>query len=102
MDSRLRSGHQPLDEVLGGGLPANGITVIMGLPGSGKTIIAQQYTFCNARPDRPAVYFSTLSEPLEKIVRFGHTLDFFDTAAIGQSVFYQDLGQAASRGGLAG
>jgi circadian clock protein KaiC len=98
----LLSGHQPLDEVLGGGLPANGITVIMGLPGSGKTIIAQQYTFCNARPDRPAVYFSTLSEPLEKIVRFGQTLDFFDTAAIGQSVFYQDLGQAASQGGLAG
>ena len=32
-DSRLRSGHHPLDEVLGGGLPANGISIIMGLPG---------------------------------------------------------------------
>lgn len=98
----LPSGHQPLDEVLGGGLPANGISIIMGLPGAGKTIIAQQYAFRNARPDRPAVYFSTLSEPLEKIVRFGQTLDFFDTAAIGHSVFYQDLGQAASQDGLAG
>jgi len=39
-DSRLRSGHPPLDEVLGGGLPANGISIIMGLPGTGKTIIA--------------------------------------------------------------
>ncbi len=48
-DSRLRSGNQPLDEVLGGGLPANGISIIMGLPGTGKTIIAQQYTFHNAR-----------------------------------------------------
>jgi circadian clock protein KaiC len=99
---RLRSGHQPLDEVLGGGLPGNGISMIMGLPGSGKTIIAQQYTFHNARPDRPAVYFSTLSEPLEKIVRFGQTLEFFDAAAVGRSVFYEDLGQVADRDGLAG
>ena len=103
MDSdRLRSGHPPLDEVLGGGLPGNGISVIMGLPGTGKTIIAQQYTFRNARPDRPAVYFSTLSEPLEKIIRFGQTLSFFDAAAVGRSVFYEDLGQVASRDGLPG
>jgi circadian clock protein KaiC len=101
-DSRLRSGHQPLDEVLGGGLPANGISIIMGLPGTGKTIIAQQYTFHNARPDRPAVYFSTLSEPLEKILRFGQTLGFFDTSAVGTSVFYEDLGLVAGRDGLAG
>jgi circadian clock protein KaiC len=99
---RLRSGHQPLDEVLSGGLPGNGISVIMGLPGSGKTIIAQQYTFHNATQDRPAVYFSTLSEPLEKIVRFGQTLDFFDAAAVGRSVFYEDLGQVADRDGLRG
>ena len=101
-DSRLRSGHQPLDDVLGGGLPANGISIIMGLPGTGKTIIAQQYAFHNARPDRPAVYFSTLSEPLEKIVRFGQTLRFFDASAVGKSVFYEDLGLLASRDGLAG
>ena len=101
-DGRLRSGHQPLDEVLGGGLPANGISIIMGLPGTGKTIIAQQYTFHNARPDRPAVYFSTLSEPLEKILRFGQTLGFFDTSAVGTSVFYEDLGLVAGRDGLAG
>ena len=75
-DSRLASGNQRLDRVLGGGLPGNGISIIMGLPGTGKTIIAQQYTFHNARPDRPAVYFSTLSEPLEKIVRFSQSLEF--------------------------
>jgi circadian clock protein KaiC len=99
---RLRSGHQPLDEVLGGGLPGNGISIIMGLPGTGKTIIAEQYTFYNAHPDRPAVYFSTLSEPLEKIIRFGQSLDFFDAAAVGKSVFYEDLGHVAGRAGLAG
>jgi circadian clock protein KaiC len=101
-EARLRSGHRALDEVLGGGLPANGISVVMGLPGTGKTILAQQYTFHNARPDRPVVYLSTMSEPLDKIIRFGQHLDFFDTSAIGTSVYYEDLGRAMSEEGLPG
>ena len=102
MGDRLLSGHAPLDEILGGGLPANAISLVMGRPGSGKTILAQQYAFRNGRPDRPAVYFSTVSEPLEKIVRFGQSLAFFDTAAIGTSVFYEDLGTTLNQDGLAG
>lgn len=98
--SRLTSGHRPLDEILGGGLPANGISLIMGQPGAGKTILAQQYAFQNATAQRPVVYLSTLSEPLEKIVRFGQTLDFFDPAAVGTSVYYEDLGQTAAQDGL--
>ena len=102
MSDRLLSGHEPLDAVLGGGLPANAISIIMGLPGTGKTIIAQQYAFQNGRPDRPAVYFSTVSEPLEKIVRFGQGLDFFDRAEVGRSVLYEDLGATVSNDGLEG
>ena len=102
MSDRLRSGHAPLDDILAGGLPANAITLIAGLPGTGKTVLAQLYVFSNARPDRPAVYFSTVSEPLEKIVRFGQSLDFFDRAAVGSSVFFEDLGAIAGSDGLAG
>lgn len=101
MSDRL-SAHGPLDAVLGGGLPANAISLITGLPGSGKTIIAQQYVFQNATQERPAVYFSTVSEPLEKLVRFGQNLDFFNRAAIGRSVFYEDLGETVSSDGLEG
>ena len=102
MNDRLPSGHEPLDSVLGGGLPANAIILIMGRPGSGKTILAQQYVFRNATPERPAIYFTTVSEPLEKIVRFGQSLDFFDRTAIGTSVFYEDLGATVSQHGLTG
>lgn len=102
MSDRLLSGHEPLNTVLGGGLPANAISLIMGLPGTGKTIIAQQYVFQNGGPERPVVYFSTASEPLEKIVRFGQSLDFFDRSAIGKSVFYEDLGETVNSDGLAG
>lgn len=102
MSDRMLSGHEPLDAVLGGGLPANAISLIMGLPGTGKTIIAQQYVFQNGHPGRPAVYFSTVSEPLEKIVRFGQSLDFFSQDAIGTSVLYEDLGATVTSQGLAG
>jgi circadian clock protein KaiC len=102
VDDRLPSGHAPLDEVLGGGLPASAISLVMGRPGSGKTILAQQYAFRNGRPDRPAVYLSTVSEPLEKIVRFGQSLAFFDTAVVGTSVLYEDLGATVNQDGLAG
>ncbi|HTW05020.1 MAG TPA: ATPase domain-containing protein, partial [Streptosporangiaceae bacterium] len=102
MSDRLLSGHGPLDAILDGGLPSNAISLIMGLPGTGKTIVAQQYAFHNASPESPAVYFSTVSEPLEKIVRFAQSLDFFDESAIGTSVFYEDLGAVLSSEGLAG
>lgn len=102
MSDRLLSGHAPLDAVLDGGLPANAISLIMGLPGTGKTIVAQQYAFHNASPESPAVYFSTVSEPLEKIVRFAQSLEFFDESAIGTSVFYEDLGAVLTGEGLAG
>jgi circadian clock protein KaiC len=94
---RVSSGSEQLDAVVGGGLIANSINVVMGLPGSGKTILAQQYVFENASEDRPAVYFSTVSEPLEKILRYGQTLSFFDPSAIGSRVFYEDLGATLNR-----
>jgi circadian clock protein KaiC len=97
---RLRSGALGLDEVLGGGLPTNAINLIMGLPGTGKTILAQQYVFTNATVEHPAVYLSTVSEPFEKIVRYGQTLGFFDANGVGQRVFYEDLGAALLKDGV--
>ena len=50
MDERVSSGDDGLDQVLGGGLPMNGINLIMGLPGSGKTILCQQFTGRGSAP----------------------------------------------------
>ena len=93
MDERVTSGDDGLDEILGGGLPMNGINLIMGLPGSGKTILCQQFMFAGATEERPAVYLSTVSEPFEKIVRYAQTLGFFARDAVGRSVYYEDLGR---------
>ena len=54
MIDRIPSGHERLDALLGGGLPANGINLIIGHPGTGKTILAEQYLFHNATAERRA------------------------------------------------
>ena len=100
MIGRYLSGDPRLDAVLGGGLPANALNLIVGLPGSGKTILAEQFMFHNATLERPGLYLSTVSEPLDKILRYGQGLDFFDVDAIGTSVFFEDLGARLNDGGL--
>jgi circadian clock protein KaiC len=100
--SRLSSGNDRLDQIFGGGLPANAINLVIGMPGAGKTILAQQYVYANATAELPALYLSTVSEPFEKIIRYGQTLDFFDGAAIGHSVFYDDLSGCLAESGLEG
>ena len=102
MTDRLPSGSVGIDAVLGGGLPLHGITLLIGRPGTGKTILAQQYLFHNATDDRPALYLSTVSEPLEKILRYGQSLTYFDPAALGHRVSYDDLGQTLNEDGLPG
>src|SRR5689334_11668230 len=96
---RLTTGNARLDEILGGGLIADAITLVTGAPGTGKTILAEQCLFANATPDRPGLYLSTVSEPFDKLLRFGQEHSFFDTAMIGRSVFYDDLGEAVHQGG---
>jgi circadian clock protein KaiC len=89
---KISTGCAGLDEVLFGGIPANTITVLMGAPGTGKTILAEQLAFANATPEAPALYLTTLSEPLEKILAHGQTHSFYDVDKVGTSVFYEDLG----------
>ncbi len=99
---RTSTGIPALDEILGGGLVADAITLVVGAPGSGKTILAEQFLFANASDDRRGLYLSTASEPFDKLLRYGQSLEFFDGAAVGRSVFYDDLGDALIDGGLDG
>ena len=74
---RLASGNPQLDLVLGGGFPCHSVNIVMGLPGSGKTILAERLIFANAG-DRPILSLTTLSEPLEKVVRYLQQFHFYD------------------------
>ncbi len=100
MIERISTGNPRLDHVTGGGFPANAINIIMGLPGTGKTLLAQQCVFSNADPQRPALYLSTASEPFEKILRYVQSLSFFDASLIGNGIHYEELGTTLIKGGL--
>ena len=69
----LETGSPALDRILGGGLPARSITLIAGEPGAGKTILALQMLFHQARQGRRAFYFTTMAEPAVKLIRGGST-----------------------------
>jgi circadian clock protein KaiC len=98
-NDRMSSGNPEADHILGGGFPSNSINIVMGHPGSGKTIFAEQLIFHNAGPDRPILYFTTLSEPLSKVVRYLQGFGFYDEEKLGTQVIYEDIGpQLATEG----
>jgi circadian clock protein KaiC len=96
---RLSSGNREADYILGGGFPSNSINIIMGHPGSGKTIFAEQLIFENATSDRPILYLTTLSEPLPKVVRYLQGFSFFDENKLGTQVVFEDVGAELAKNG---
>jgi circadian clock protein KaiC len=98
--ARISTGNAEADMILNGGFPSDSINIVMGQPGTGKTIFAEQLLFHNAREGRPLVYLTTLSEPLSKVVSYAQRLRFFDVNAIGSRVVYEDLGADLAANGV--
>ena len=55
----LRTWVEGLDEMLGGGIPEKSVVLMMGEPGSGYDILAQQILYQNAQQGGKVAYFST-------------------------------------------
>ena len=89
---RLSTGNSSLDEILGGGPPAGSVIVVMGEPGSGKTVFTLQMMFHLARQGRKCLYFTTLSEPALKVIRFMQQFSFFDSRLLEDRITFADLG----------
>lgn len=94
---RIESGNAELDHILGGGFPANAIHVVMGTPGTGKTILAEQLAFQNATRERPALYLTTFSEPLAKVLVFLQEYSFAAPSKLGTEIVYEGLGETLER-----
>ncbi len=90
---RIGSGSDVLDSILDGGFPVNSINIVMGLPGTGKTILAEKIVFSNASTERPALYIATVSEPLDKMLRYLQEFDYFKPELVGDAVIYEDLSE---------
>lgn len=98
---RLTTGDEQLDQILGGGFPANSINILMGEPGTGKTILAERLMFANADDDRrPIIFLTTLSEPLDKVVRYLQQFRFFDESKLLTSIVYESIAEELAEGGV--
>lgn len=98
---RIASGVRNFDTIVEGGIPVYSVNIITGAPGSGKTIFAQQMLFNVAMEDNPAIFFTTLSEPSVKMIRYQRNFSFFIPHKINTSVFFFDLGDTIRNEGLA-
>lgn len=87
----LPTGVRGLDDILGGGIPEFSLNLIAGSPGCGKTTLAHQLAFANATPERPALYFTVLGEPVIKMLRYQQQFAFFDDAKIGAAIRFINL-----------
>src|ERR1700710_766968 len=90
--ARMASGIRNLDAILQGGWPMAAVTIITGPPGSGKTVLAQQICFHNASPKSRVLYFSTLSEPTAKTLRYLSQFTYFDAEKLETGFQFVDLG----------
>ena len=93
------TGQPELDAILGGGIPTQSVNVIAGEPGSGKTIFTLQMLFHAAKRGKRALYFTTLSEPAAKILRYMQGFGFFDADVVRDRIVFADLGKFVRQGG---
>jgi circadian clock protein KaiC len=99
---RLRSAVPGLDQILGGGLLRTGVYIIQGLPGCGKTILANQICYGHVAEGGSAVYVTLLAESHSRMIQHLSTLSFFDVKAFPDKLAYisafHDLESAGLKG----
>lgn len=82
----LRTGIAGFDEILGGGLPAGSLYLIQGLAGSGKTTLACQAGFLQARAGKKVMLLTLIAESHAKMLNHVSNFDFFDDSLVGSQL----------------
>jgi circadian clock protein KaiC len=95
---RLPTGVPNLDRLIDGGLTRGGLILIVGGPGTGKTVLAEQMAFDWARQGRNVLWLVTLGEPNEKFMIHLTEMGFFDHALVGTRIQLVNLSHFLRRG----
>ncbi len=99
---RLSSGVPGLDQILGGGLFKSGVYMIQGLPGCGKTILANQICYHHVAQAGRAIYVTLLAESHSRLLQHLSTLSFFDIEALPNHLSYISAFHELEADGLKG
>ncbi len=101
-DARVSSGVPGLDSVLGGGLLPSGVYVFVGEPGAGKTLLANQLCYHQARGGARCLYVTLLAESHARMLANMRDMAFFDPALLPEGVYYVSGFRALEEQGLPG
>ena len=98
LGERFETGVPNLDLVLGGGLLRGTIVMVIGPPGSGKTIVGQQIAFRAASRGEVALYFTGYSETHDKLLAHNRSLEYFAPEVIGTEIQMGSLPDLLAQG----
>lgn len=100
--ARLRTGVPGLDEITGGGLLQSGVYILQGVPGAGKTILANQIVYRQAAAGAQVVYVTLLAESHARLLQHMENFSFFQPSVLPDKVYYVSAFHALTTGGLRG
>jgi circadian clock protein KaiC len=102
-EARVQSGIPRLDFILKGGLKSGSTYAVMGPPGSGKTIFANQLCFNHIeKQGGRCVYMTLLVETHAKMLAHLSTLSFFKQEFIPERLYYVSGYQEVRQEGFSG
>jgi circadian clock protein KaiC len=85
---RVPTGIPGLDTILGGGFFKAGIYIVQGEPGTGKTILGNQFCFNHVAAGHHAIYVTLLAETHDRMMQHMQTMSFFDLTCIPDGLYY--------------
>lgn len=94
----LETGVPNLDRVLGGGIRRGSLTMVMGAPGAGKTMLAQQVAFHAAEHTGTILYLTGYSETHDKLLANSRGLSFFNPSSVGREIQFFSLADLLREG----
>ena len=99
---RVPSGILGLDTILHGGFLKNGVNIIEGSAGAGKTVLGNQIAFNHVAQGGRALYVTLLAETHSRMLLHLQSMRFFEPSRIPQDISYISAFQTMQEGGLKG
>lgn len=99
---RIGTGIRGVDQILGGGFVPGSVQLVVGRPGAGKTIFANQFAFHNAKAGHNVVYVTLLAESHARMLMHLAQFAFFDAEMVSRRILYMSGYGVLEQGGLDG